>query len=198
LSHSQAEFIRATLADRGLHNRVHVSETDFQTLQGRFDKIASVGMFEHLGRRRLKAYFSYIANLITDEGLFLNHGITRPQTVTDGAETYFLQKHVFPGGELVHVSDVCRSAEEAGFEIIDAENMRPHYALTCRAWVNRLHSNADKCAQFVARQTYRTWLLYLAACAASFEEGSTDIYQFLLAKRSPRQRRHLTRKYMYS
>ena len=87
LSHSQAEFIRATLAGRGLHDRVHVCETDFQTLQGRFDKIASVSMFEHLGRRRLKRYFRHIANLVTDEGLFLNHGITRPQTVTDGPET---------------------------------------------------------------------------------------------------------------
>jgi cyclopropane-fatty-acyl-phospholipid synthase len=92
---------------------------------------------------------------------------------------------------------VTRSAEEAGFELLDLENLRPHYALTCRAWVGRLQDAAEDCMRLVTRDVYRTWLLYLAACAASFEEGGTDIHQALFAKRSAHQRRPLTRDYMY-
>jgi cyclopropane-fatty-acyl-phospholipid synthase len=104
---------------------------------------------------------------------------------------------VFPGGELPHLSDVVRLAEKAGFEVLDAENLRPHYALTCRAWVGRLQANASGCLQAVDAERYRTWLLYLAASACSFESGQTDVYQVLLAKRACRGRKHLTRDYMY-
>jgi len=197
LSPSQIEFIQEKLENCGLGNQVQVFERDFQQVRGRFDKIASVGMFEHVGRRRLRSYFDHIAGLLTEGGLFLNHAIARPQTVKDGAETLFLQRKVFPGGDLLHVSDVTRSAEEAGFELLDLENLRPHYALTCRAWVGRLQTAAEDCMRIVTRDVYRTWLLYLAACAASFEEGGTDIYQALFAKRSPHQPRPLTRDYMY-
>lgn len=197
LSPSQVEFVQEKLGNRGLGNQVQVLETDFQQVRGRFDKIASVGMFEHVGRRRLRSYFDHIAGLLTENGHFLNHAIARPQTVTDGAETLFLQRKVFPGGELLHISDVTRAAEEAGFEVLDVENLRPHYALTCRAWVSRLQAAGEDCMRLVTQDVYRTWLLYLAACAASFEEGGTDIYQALFAKRSPHQHRPLTREYMY-
>jgi cyclopropane-fatty-acyl-phospholipid synthase len=197
LSHSQIAFVQERLEDRSLANRIQVLESDFQQVRGRFDKIASVGMFEHVGRRRLRSYFDHVAGLLNDDGLFLNHAIARPQTVTDGPETLFLQRKVFPGGDLLHLSDVTRSAEEAGFELLDVENLRPHYALTCRAWVGRLQAAAEDCMRLVSREVYRTWLLYLAACAVSFEEGGTDIYQALFAKRSPHQCRPLTRDYMY-
>ncbi len=197
LSHSQVEFVQEKLEDRGGTNRISVLETDFQQVRGSFDKIASVGMFEHVGRRRLRTYFAHIAGLLTEDGLFLNHAIARPQNVRDGAETLFLQKYVFPGGDLLHVSEVIRTAEEFGFEALDVENLRPHYALTCRAWVNRLQAAAEDCLHTVSLEVYRTWVLYLAACAASFEEGGTDIYQTLFAKRSAHQRRPLTRDYMY-
>jgi cyclopropane-fatty-acyl-phospholipid synthase len=197
LSHSQIAFVQERLEDRSLANRIQVLESDFQQVRGRFDKIASVGMFEHVGRRRLRSYFDHVAGLLIDDGLFLNHAIARPQTVTDGPETLFLQRKVFPGGDLLHLSDVTRSAEEAGFELRDVENLRPHYALTCRAWVGRLQAAAEDCMRLVSREVYRTWLLYLAACAVSFEEGGTDIYQALFAKRSPHQCRPLTRDYMY-
>lgn len=193
LSHAQVEYVRERLQDR----QVRVLETDFQNVRGRFDKIASVGMFEHVGRRRLRSYFTHIAGSLAENGLFLNHAIARPETVKDGAETLFLQRKVFPGGDLLHVSEVIRSAEEAGFEILDLENLRPHYALTCRAWVSRLQAAAEECLRTVTRDVYRTWLLYLAACAVSFEDGTTDIYQALFAKRSTHQRRALTRDYMY-
>jgi cyclopropane-fatty-acyl-phospholipid synthase len=197
LSSSQIAFVQEKLEGRRLGNQISVLETDFQQVRGSFDKIASVGMFEHVGRRRLHSYFAHIGGLLREDGLFLNHAIARPQTGKDGAETLFLQKHVFPGGDLLPVADVIRTAEEAGFEALDLENLRPHYALTCRAWVGRLQAAAEDCMRIVTKDVYRTWLLYLAACAVSFEEGGTDIYQVLFAKRSPHQRRPLTRDYMY-
>jgi cyclopropane-fatty-acyl-phospholipid synthase len=193
LSHAQIEYVQERLQK----HPIRVLETDFQKVRGRFDKIASVGMFEHVGRRRLRSYFTHIAGSLAENGLFLNHAIARPETVKDGAETLFLQRNVFPGGDLLHVSEVIRSAEEAGLEVLDLENLRPHYALTCRAWVNRLQAAAEECLRTVTTEVYRTWLLYLAACAVSFEEGNTDIYQALFAKRSAHQRRALTRDYMY-
>jgi cyclopropane-fatty-acyl-phospholipid synthase len=197
LSHSQLEFVQGKLKNRGSRDQIRVFETDFQNVRGRFDKIASVGMFEHVGRRRLQSYFTHIAGSLAENGLFLNHAIARPATVKDGAETLFLQRKVFPGGDLLPVSQVIRAAAEAGFEVLDLENLRPHYALTCRAWVNRLQAAAEDCLHTVTRDVYRTWLLYLAGCAVSFEEGHTEIYQALFAKRSPSRRRALTREYMY-
>jgi cyclopropane-fatty-acyl-phospholipid synthase len=197
LSHSQFEFAEHQIEEWKFGERVQVFESDFQQVGGRFDKIASVGMFEHVGRRRLRSYFHHVAELLSEEGLFLNHAIARPQTAHDGPETLFLQRKVFPGGDLLHISDVTRAAEEAGFETLDVENLRPHYALTCRAWVSRLQSAAQECLRLVTQDVYRTWVLYLAACAVSFEEGSTDIYQALFAKRGARQGREMTREYMY-
>lgn len=198
LSRAQREFIEEKGTARGWRSGIKVLEADFQQVRGRFDKIASVGMFEHVGHRRLRSYFSHIAGLLADDGLFLNHAIARPQTAKDGPETLFLQKYVFPGGELLPISMVARAAEEAGFEVLDVENLRLHYAMTCRAWVSRLQASAEECLHMVSREVYRTWLLYLAASAASFQDARTDIYQTLLAKRSGHRRDPQTRAYMYA
>jgi cyclopropane-fatty-acyl-phospholipid synthase len=166
-------------------------------MTGQYDKIASVGMFEHEGRHRLGQYFRRIRALLQDDGLFLNHGIVRPEDVEDGPETLFLQREVFPGGDLVHLSDVVHEAGEAGFEVLDIENLRPHYALTCRAWARRLQQNADRCCRLIGETAYRTWLLYIAASGLSFEDGGTDVFQVLLAKRGRQAERPLTRDYLY-
>jgi cyclopropane-fatty-acyl-phospholipid synthase len=194
LSRSQAEYARE-LATGTPGASVAVHEMDFRHITGRFDKIASVGMFEHVGRHRLRSYFRKVRELLEPVGLFLNHGIVRPQFVADGPETLFLQRRVFPGGELAHLGDVVRAAEFAGFEVLDVEDLRPHYALTCRAWVERLQRNAAACLDEVDRTTFRTWLLYLAGAAASFEEGLTGVSQLLLARRD-NPRRRLTREYI--
>jgi cyclopropane-fatty-acyl-phospholipid synthase len=195
LSRSQAEYARESARCRVTGEQVAVHEMDFRDVTGKFNKIASVGMFEHVGRHRLHSYFRKVHDLLEPEGLFLNHGIVRPEFVTDGAQTLFLQRRVFPGGELAHLSDIIRTAELTGFEVIDVEDLRPHYALTCRAWVGRLQRNAAACFQAVDRASYRTWLLYLAGAAANFEDGLTSVCQLLLAKRSSPLRR-LTRNYM--
>lgn len=197
LSSQQADFAAQAAAEKCVGDRAIVRKVDYRELQGSFQKISSVGMFEHVGRRRLRTYFSTIFNMLDGGGLFLNHGIIRPEGVSDGPETLFLQQKVFPGGELAHLSTVIREAERVGFEVLDVENLRPHYALTCRRWVENLQRNADECLKATNAETYRTWLLYLAGSAASFEKGVTDIYQILFAKREVSQLRHLTREYMY-
>jgi cyclopropane-fatty-acyl-phospholipid synthase len=192
---SERQFAHATAQahDRGLESRVTILNADYRELDGCYDRISSVGMYEHVGRRRLETYFERLSRLLRDDGLALNHGIARPATVTDDDMTLFLRDHVFPGGELPYYSDVVRAAERAGLEVIDVENLRPHYALTCAEWVRRLQARRDACLTFVNDETYRTWLLYLAGSAVSFERGETELYQTLLAKRIPGAARRLTR-----
>jgi cyclopropane-fatty-acyl-phospholipid synthase len=193
LSARQFAYASEQANARRLQDRVTILNADYRELEGQFDSIASVGMYEHVGRRRLQGYFQRLSRLVHDDGLVLNHGIARPETVSDDDVTMFLRRHVFPGGELPYYADVIRAAERAGFEVIDVENLRPHYALTCAAWVKRLQAHRDACLKFVDLATYRTWLLYLAGSAASFERGDTELYQTLLAKRTPGARRRLTR-----
>jgi len=198
LSRRQYDYAVSEAASRGLDDSVRILDVDYRALSGEFDKIASVGMFEHVGRRRLRGYFEKVASLLTGDGLFLNHGIVRPQRVGDDPESLFLKRHVFPGGELVHLADVVREAESSGFELLDLENLRLHYALTCRAWVERLRRRTEECVRLVGGWSYRIWLLYLAASADSFEQGDTDVHQVLLVKRSSHGGRHLTREHMYA
>lgn len=196
VSRPQAVEAFRCAAAAGLTEQIRILETDYRELQGRFDKIASVGMFEHVGPRRLRQYFRTVRGLLSAEGLFLNHGIVRPQPERDTAETLFLRRMVFPLGSLSHLSEVIKAAENEGFEVLDVENLRPHYALTCREWVRRLVENKDACLRATDAETYRTWLLYLAASACFFEAGNLSVAQVLLAPQG-RTARHWTREYMY-
>ena len=198
LSAEQFNFVSGLVADRDLGESVRIEMSDYRDLRGRFDKIASVGMFEHVGRRRLEGYFATLHRLLRPGGLLLNHGITRPECVRDDAETLFVRRKVFPGGGLAHLSDVIRSAERSGFEVLDVENLRPHYALTCRAWVERLQRNAAQCLRHVDRSVYRTWLLALAASAACFEDKLLNLNQVLLYKPGSAASRPFSREYMYA
>lgn len=195
LSTAQHDFAVRRLAE--FKDRVNVVEDDYRNLAGQWDKIASVGMFEHVGCRRLPGYFRKINSLLKPEGLFLNHGLVRPQTVHSSVESLFLRRMVFPGAELPHLGELIRASEEGGFEVLDVEDLRPHYALTCRAWVKRLTQNAEACIRYAGRETHRIWTLYLAGCTTQFEIGNTDVYQMLLAKRSTPYPRHMSRDYMY-
>jgi cyclopropane-fatty-acyl-phospholipid synthase len=204
-----AEGTGCTLSDAQLHlaiglamekaatSKAYFAKRDYRSLSGEYDKIASVGMFEHVGRRNAPVYFRTIANILAPDGLFLNHAIARPEQVQDTPETLFLQRRVFPGGELIRLSDVIRFAEAEGLEPLDVENLRPHYARTCKAWVDGLRRNGTQALRHVSEKTYRTWMLYLAASSLSFEQGDTTIYQVLFAKRGAK-RLHTTREYMYS
>lgn len=130
LSERQLQLARDLVQRHGLERLARVEPLDYRDLTGCFDKIASVGMFEHVGRDRLRGYFEKIHSLLGERGLFLNRGVVRPKGVSDGPETLFLQKNVFPGGELVHLEDVTREGERAGLDVIGVEDLHKHYALT--------------------------------------------------------------------
>jgi cyclopropane-fatty-acyl-phospholipid synthase len=197
LSPRQWETANHALSGLGLQTSASVELADYRDLHGSFDKIASVGMVEHVGVHRLYGYFAKLHAMLTPEGLFLNHGITRPERVRPGAEWLFVQRRVFPGGELPHLSELLRAAGRAGFEVLDVENLRPHYARTCRAWVERLLAHEQACRRLVGSAVHRTWVLYLTASALNFEAGQLDVHQVLLAKRSSPGPRRWTRAYMY-
>ena len=191
ISQAQYEFACARL-----EGRANVLELDYRDLTGRYDKIASVGMFEHVGLRRAPQYFRKMAALLAPDGLFLNHAIARPQGVEDDAASLFVRRRIFPGAQLIHLSETIREAENAGFEVLDVENLRPHYARTCRLWQERLAANREAALRVADEPTFRAWRLWLAACSLSFEEGYSSVYQVLMAKRGSARRR-LTREYMY-
>ena len=190
---SRAQYEHAS-AQRDAH--VRIREQDYREVSGQFDKIASIGMFEHVGRLRAPGYFRRIAGLLAPGGLFLNHAIQRAYGVGDDAASLFVRRRIFPGGELIRLHETIRAAEMAGFEVLDVENLRPHYARTCRLWEQRLTARREEALRLVDEETFRAWRIWLAASSLSFEDGYTSIYQVLLAKRDA-TRAHWTREYIY-
>ena len=186
LSRQQLALARERIAAAGLQDRVTVELLDYRDLKGEriYDKVSSVGMFEHVGLAHLPAYNATVMRVLRDDGLFLNHGITHDEEGWQpGLVSEFINRYVFPDGELDTVSNVQRGMERAGFEILDVEALRPHYAMTLRHWVQRLEAKRDEALQHVNDTTYRIWRLYMAACALEFESGGTGIYQILTGKR---------------
>lgn len=189
LSQRQFRLASETMSKSGLAGRVAIRLTDYRNLTGVFERIASIGMFEHVGRRRMPEYFRKVYSLLAEDGLFLNRGIVRPETATDQPETLFVQRNVFPGGQLIHLSEAVRDAERAGFEVVSMEDVRQHYARTCRAWVVNLMANTAACRRLVDEATYRTWILYIAASAVNFEDGQIDCVEVVFGKRPGRSSR---------
>lgn len=201
LSQKQFELATARIKKAGLENQVTVSLRDYRDIKGAsiYDKIVSVGMFEHVGLKNLPLYFSTVHRLLKPSGLFLNHGITHD---VEGWEktlsTEFINRYIFPDGQLDTVSNIQRAMEQAKFEISDVESLRPHYALTLRHWVSRLENHHEDALQYVSESTFRVWRLYMAACALEFEAGEIGIYQILANKREIGQPHlPLTRKHIY-
>jgi cyclopropane-fatty-acyl-phospholipid synthase len=188
LSGRQLEFARARIAAAGLDGQVTVALQDYRDIQGAavYDKVASVGMVEHVGLRNLPLYFATVQRLLRPAGLFLNHGITHYLEGWDKKtlSTEFINRYIFPDGELDTVSHIQRGMERAGFEISDVEALRPHYALTLRHWVARLERHHTQALQYVDESTWRVWRLYMAACALEFESGDIGVYQLLASKRA--------------
>lgn len=184
LSREQAKFTENRIAQSKAGNRCSVMLKDYRELpsQGkRFDKIASVGMVEHVGLKNLEAYFRVAYDLLRPGGLFLNQGIGRSQYSPPPKES-FIQKYVFPDGELVPLHQTIACAEAVGFEVRDVENLREHYALTLRHWVRALQQNKKTLLDIVPEMTYRIWLLYMAGSAVAFDSGDIFINQILLRK----------------
>jgi cyclopropane-fatty-acyl-phospholipid synthase len=188
LSRNQYDHARRTIKRRGLEDKVIVELMDYRDLKGEavYDKLSSVGMFEHVGLKNLPAYFSIAHRVLKPGGLFLNHGITSDEGGwKKSIATEFINRYVFPDGQLETVSTVQQLMEDARFEIHDVESLRKHYELTLREWVRRLEGHREEALQHVTESVYRIWRLYMAACAMQFEEGNTGVYQILASKRAP-------------
>lgn len=184
LSERQCAEARRRISAAGVGDRARVERWDYRELPATtFDKIVSIGMFEHVGREKLPEYFSTAHKLLKSGGLFLNHGIANQHpSLRDGRASGFMDRFIFPDGELVNVSDALQMAEAAGFEVRDVENLREHYMRTLRAWVANLERNRDAAIAAAGEQSYRAWRLYMAGSAQGFRVGRMGLFQSLLAK----------------
>jgi cyclopropane-fatty-acyl-phospholipid synthase len=198
LSEKQAKFARQRIEAMGLSESAAIHVHDYRELGAyQFDKIASVGMVEHVGHERLAEYFAAAHRTLAPGGVFLNHGIVsvedaRPhgwrerlwrRVWRDGA---FIDKYVFPDGELIPSGRVVSSAEGIGFELRDAENLREHYVMTLRHWRRRLEAHEKEARAMVGDVTYRVWRVYLASSAYAFRIGKIGVVQSLFAKHDAR------------
>ncbi|HTR56926.1 MAG TPA: class I SAM-dependent methyltransferase [Casimicrobiaceae bacterium] len=205
LSQNQHDYVSAKIAELGLDEHVRVHLLDYADLpeDRRYDKIASIGMFEHVGIRNYPRYFGKIERILKPGGLVLNHGITH-NWIGSGASLGsgigdFVEEYVFPGGQLAHAGRVIQGLAAEGLELIDAEALREHYARTLWHWVERLEANADVARREVGEEKYRVWRIYLAGSAHAFDRGWLSIYQLLAGKPFPDGRlpHPPTREYMY-
>ncbi len=191
LSRHQYAYVTQLIESRGLAGRVRMLLADYRTLPEAepYDKIASIGMFEHVGRALLPAYFGKLHRLLVPGGLFMNHGITAGGTRHNqlGAGIGdFVERYIFPGGELLHISHVLAAMAEAGWEALDVENLRPHYARTLWAWSDNLESHLAEAAQCTTERVVRAYRLYLAGSGMAFEHGWMSLHQVLAARPSGR------------
>jgi cyclopropane-fatty-acyl-phospholipid synthase len=184
LSRPQAELAAARIREEGLTDRCRVEVRDYREIDepGYFDKIVSVGMFEHVGETRMMEYFGRAWRLLCPGGVFLNHGIARNAGMQVRPGPYFSDYYVFPDGDLIPVSTTLRVAESCGFEVRDVESLREHYLLTLRQWIRRLEARYEEAKRATDDVTCRVWRLYLNAAAYRFRMGVYNIYQSLLVK----------------
>jgi len=187
LSKEQLALAKERVKAEGLQDKVDLQLLDYRDLpqDGRFDKIVSVGMFEHVGHANLREYCQILFNAVREGGLVMNHGITAKHT--DGRQVgrgagEFIERYVFPNGELPHLSMISAQISEAGLEVVDVESLRLHYARTLEHWSQRLEQNLDAAANEVPEQILRIWRLYLAGCAYAFTRGWINIHQILATK----------------
>ncbi|MFO7761955.1 MAG: class I SAM-dependent methyltransferase [Thermodesulfobacteriota bacterium] len=188
LSQRQHDFAKEKIKQLGLEETVKVELRDYSTLEGTYDKIASVGMFEHIGIANMPNYFGKIHSLLRDRGILMNHGISRHAKATKWEvkkirpERRLLLKYIFPGSELDNVGHTIDMLEICGFEVHDMESLREHYALTTRHWYRGLMANREEAIQYVGMEKFLMWALYLAGVSIGFNDGSMHICQVLATK----------------
>lgn len=200
LSENQYRLANERVAAAGLSGLIEIRLQDYRDASGCFDRITSVGMFEHVGLKNLPEYFAKVSALLAEDGLVMNHGITTTDA-NNGETPYgggdFIQQYVFPDGELPHIGYVLRSMQEGGLEALDVENLRRHYARTCAAWADNFELHADRIKQLSDEKRFRIWRVYLAGSAYAFTQDLISLYQVVCAKAGrnaatlPWSRRHM-------
>jgi cyclopropane-fatty-acyl-phospholipid synthase len=188
LSQNQHDYTLEKARRLGVEELVTVELKSYERLEGEFDKIASIGMYEHVGIANYPTYFGTLNRLLRDRGLLLNHGITRRAKKSRRKfnkirpEKRLILKYIFPGSELDHIGHSTEVLEATGFEVHDVECWREHYALTCRLWHRRLVANKAEAIRLVGPEKYRMWIAYLAGVSFAFDDGALRIYQTLASK----------------
>ena len=178
----------------GLEKQVTFELIDYSNVTGTYDKIASIGMYEHIGLKNIPAYMNKVRSLLSDDGLFLNHAISRRAPKDSKAwlkarmrpEKKAIAKYIFPGGELDDIGHSIVAMERAGFEVHDVEGWRLHYARTCKLWCERLTANREEAIKHVGEEKYRIWVAYLAGVSLSFSRGTLRLFQTLASKSAKR------------
>ncbi|RKP49026.1 SAM-dependent methyltransferase [Trinickia fusca] len=201
LSQNQFDLATERVKAAGLADRIEIRLQDYRDVQGQFDRITSVGMFEHVGRKNLPDYFGKIRELLTDDGIAMNHGITSTdydsgETALGGGE--FIDRYVFPDGELPHIGLVLESLQRGGLEASDVESLRRHYAHTLDIWAENFEAKAEEAKKLVEDEKFRIWRVYLAGCAYAFEHDDVSLYQ-VVCRKAGRSAKTLpwSRRYMY-
>jgi cyclopropane-fatty-acyl-phospholipid synthase len=194
LSEEQLDYARDKVGRLGLAERVELRHADYRDVTGTFDRIASIGMYEHIGRANIDGYMRKIRALLAEDGVFLNHAIAHraPKPTLTGRrrlrpEQRAIVRYIFPGGELDDIGHSIRAMERAGFEVHDVEAWREHYARTCQLWCERLTAEKTRAINLVGEEKYRIWAAYLAGCSLAFRRGTLRIFQTLVTKTAKRR-----------
>ena len=192
ISKEQADLARARVADAGLSQAVDVRLQDYREVQGRFDAISSIGMFEHVGSARMRTYFSHLHELLEPGGRVLNHAISAVGGSKLSSRS-FIGRYVFPDGELIDVGNVLLNMERVGLEIRDVEALREHYERTLQHWVANLQDHWDEAVDLVGEGRARVWVLYMASSSIGFGDGGLGLHQVLAVKPDAEGHDHLPR-----
>jgi cyclopropane-fatty-acyl-phospholipid synthase len=184
LSNEQASFARKRMADEGVADQVDIRVQDYRDVtDGPYDAISSIGMAEHVGAAMLPVYAADLHALLRPGGRLLNHAISRrPGKPPEFSRTSFIDRYVFPDGELVPLATTVQTLEDAGFEVRDVESLREHYALTLRAWVANLEREWDEASRLSSPARARIWRLYMAGSALAFEDNRIGVNQVLAVR----------------
>ncbi len=189
LSEQQVAYGREKVSRLGLQDRVTIELKDYASVDGAFDKVAAIGIQEHIGIDNYPKYYGTVRRVLKDDGLFLHHAIVRPAKHDDRRfrrkrpEFTLLTKYIFPGGELDHIGNTVTMLERSGFEVHDVENWREHYQRTCRLWHDRLLARYDASVQEIGEVKTRMWLVYLGLSSIAFERNTAGLFQTLASKR---------------
>ncbi|MBO3749135.1 class I SAM-dependent methyltransferase [Streptosporangiaceae bacterium NEAU-GS5] len=193
LSRQQAEWAQKAIAEAGLGELAEVRHSDYRDVaETGFDRVSSIGLTEHIGKDNLPEYFGFLYGKLMPGGRLLNHCITRPtdkeRSINKGG---FINRYVFPDGELESAGRLVLEMENAGFEVRHEENLREHYALTLRDWCRNLDDHWEEAVAEVGQGTARVWRLYMAGCVVGFERNKVQLHQVLGVKLDDARASHI-------